>query len=75
MGSAHPHRGDRADRSRVDVNDDEELHYWAQHFHTTEDDLRAAVSEVGTDVDAVGDFLQRGRNPPQHPRTHRPPLT
>lgn len=75
MASDNRHPGNRADRSRVDIDDAEELRYWAQHFGTTEDDVRSAVGQVGNDVDAVGDFLQRGRNPPQHPSTHRPPLT
>jgi hypothetical protein len=65
--------GDRADRRSVDLDDPEELRYWAQRFHATEDDVRDAVSQAGTDPGAVGDFLQSGRAPHRDPGTHTPP--
>lgn len=41
------------DRIRVNVNEDHEVRYWCDKFACTEQDLRAAVEEVGvmaTDV-------------------------
>lgn len=45
------------DRSRVNVNEDHERRYWCEKFGCTEDDLRAAVAEVGVMADDVAAFL------------------
>jgi hypothetical protein len=56
-------RGNRQDQRSIDVEDQQELRHWAQQFHATEDDVKAAVARVDTEVRAVGDFLQSGRRP------------
>ncbi|HYC66036.1 MAG TPA: DUF3606 domain-containing protein [Reyranellaceae bacterium] len=35
------------DRIRINVNEDHERRYWCSKFACTEEDLRAAVAEVG----------------------------
>jgi hypothetical protein len=42
-----------ADRSRVNVNETWEVRYWCKEFDCTENQLRAAVEEVGVSADAV----------------------
>lgn len=41
------HRGRPLDPERVDVNDEWELRHWATELGLSEDQLRAAVQEVG----------------------------
>lgn len=36
-----------ADRARVNINEDHELHYWSAKFGVTENALKAAVDRVG----------------------------
>ncbi|BBK30333.1 uncharacterized protein DUF3606 [Stella humosa] len=36
-----------ADRARVNVNEDHELHYWTERFGVSRQRLRAAVKKVG----------------------------
>ncbi len=49
--------GNPEDRQRVDLDDPDELQYWAQRFNATVDDLKDAVRMVGNDPRAVGDFV------------------
>ena len=42
-----------ADRTRINSGERWERTYWAQQFHVSEDELRAAVLAVGTNVDDV----------------------
>ena len=41
------------DRSRVNLNQEHEVRYWAKHFGCTEDELREAVRKVGNSAEAV----------------------
>ena len=45
-------RGAR-DRSRINVNEEWELRYWTKELGLSEDELRQAVKEAGTTVEAV----------------------
>ncbi len=46
-----------ADRTRINVNEDYELHYWAKALGVSADELRAAVKAVGPTAAAVRDHL------------------
>ena len=48
-----------ADRSRINVKEDYELAYWTRTLEVSEDELRNAVQQVGTSVDAVKQYLGR----------------
>jgi hypothetical protein len=41
------------DRDRINVHEDDELAYWTQALGVSADELRAAVTAVGTDAAAV----------------------
>jgi hypothetical protein len=43
----------KADRIRVNVNEDYELRVWSKKFHVTKDQLRQAVRAVGPMVEDV----------------------
>ena len=45
------------DRSRINVNEPHEIHYWTQRLEVSEADLRKAVAEVGVSVRAVADHF------------------
>jgi hypothetical protein len=53
-------RPDGTDLSRVRVNNDYELDYWAQRFRVSREEVRRAVEKVGAHVDEVEHEL--GRN-------------
>lgn len=46
-----------ADRTRINVKEDYELHYWTQALGVSADELRAAVKAVGPMADAVRQHL------------------
>ena len=46
-----------ADRNRINVNEDYELHYWTKALGVSADELRAAVKAVGPTASAVRDHL------------------
>ncbi|AWH51172.1 MULTISPECIES: DUF3606 domain-containing protein [Stenotrophomonas] len=46
-----------ADRNRINVNEDYELHYWTKALGVSADELRAAVKAVGPTAAAVRDHL------------------
>ena len=48
-----------ADRARVNVNEDWERRYWAKEFGCTEDQLRAAVRDMGVMVDDLRRKLRK----------------
>ena len=48
-----------ADRSRINVNEDYELAYWTRTLEVPEDELRNAVQQVGTSVEAIKKYLGR----------------
>jgi len=41
------------DRSRINIHEDCEVHYWSKKLGGTRDKLRAAVEKVGTSAEAV----------------------
>lgn len=43
----------------IDVDDPEDLLYWATQFELSEADLKKAILAAGTDVDAVTSYLQK----------------
>jgi hypothetical protein len=45
------------DRSRININETHEVHYWTQRFNVSETALRQAVAEVGVAADAVAQHL------------------
>jgi hypothetical protein len=47
----------QADRQRINVHEEHELKYWADHFHVTHAQLKAAVAKVGPMVNAVRKHL------------------
>lgn len=46
-----------ADRNRINVNEDYELHYWTKALGVSADELRAAVKAVAPTAAAVRDHL------------------
>jgi len=52
-------KGVPRDALRVDLNDENEVRYWIQHFGCSEGKLRAAVATVGPRVEEVQLELQR----------------
>ncbi len=46
-----------ADRTRINVNEDYELHYWTKALAVSADELRAAVKAVGPTAAAVREHL------------------
>jgi uncharacterized protein DUF3606 len=49
------------DRSRISLQEDWELKYWAQTFGVTEERLKDAVRVVGSYAMDVRDYLERQR--------------
>jgi hypothetical protein len=47
------------DRSRININADYERVHWARTLEVPEDELRNAVQQVGTSVEAVRKYLGR----------------
>lgn len=45
------------DRSRINVNEDYELHYWARELGVSPDELIEAVERVGVSVEKVREHL------------------
>jgi hypothetical protein len=46
-----------ADRSRIDVNEDYELHDWSKRLGVSPEELKKAVQQVGTSAEAVRKHL------------------
>jgi hypothetical protein len=46
-----------ADRSRVNVQEAHEVHYWTRKFGCSEQQLKEAVSRVGVDASDVEAYL------------------
>lgn len=51
----------KADRMRINVHEDYELHDWSKKFGVTPDELRAAVKAVGPMAADVEAHLTKGR--------------
>ena len=49
----------REGRERIDINSESGVRYWAKTLHVHPEDLRAAVTAVGTQVDDVRRYLKR----------------
>lgn len=47
------------DASRINLAQQWEIDYWIKELHTTERNLRDAVSKVGCSVSAVKDYLKK----------------
>lgn len=47
----------RADRKRIDVNEDYECRYWSEKFGVSADELKRAVQKVGPMADDVARAL------------------
>jgi len=45
------------DRTRINVNQEHELRYWARHFGVTAEQLKDAVKQVGDHTEKVEKFL------------------
>ena len=45
------------DRDRIDVNDPNELEYWADAFNTTKEQIKEAVNQVGTSATRVKEYI------------------
>ena len=41
------------DRSKINLHDRQELHYWVKHLNVSEEDLQKAVDKVGNSAAAV----------------------
>lgn len=46
------------DSTSVDINKTVELQYWTEQFNISEEKLRQAVDQVGTDVTDLKRYLQ-----------------
>ena len=51
-----------ADRSRVNLDEDWEVRYWARTFYVTEGELREAVSTVGSQIDDLRKYFRAPPN-------------
>ena len=49
----------RADRSRIDLKEPDEVQYWADQFGVSKDRLSEAIRKVGHSVEAVRRELER----------------
>lgn len=58
MADSTTHRT-RADRGKVNTNEDWEVKYWTTQFACTEDELKAAVSAVGNQATEVRAYLRK----------------
>lgn len=48
-----------SDRARINVHEPHEVRYWTKALDVTEEQLRAAVAQVGVMVEAVRHHLDR----------------
>lgn len=48
------------DASRVDLFDAEQIRYWARELGASEEVLREAVDQAGSDVEQVREYLGSG---------------
>ena len=46
------------DKRHIDVSDDHELRNWAQSLHVTPEQIRDAVTRVGTSAEKVREHLR-----------------
>ena len=43
----------------ININDNVELEWWANHFNINKDKIKDAVNRVGASIEAVRRFLQK----------------
>jgi hypothetical protein len=48
-----------ADTDRINIENDYELQYWTSQLKVTNDELKAAVAEVGSNIQAVKIHLNK----------------
>jgi hypothetical protein len=53
-----PKQTGKADDTRINLDQDYEVNYWANEFGVSRDALRSAVAKVGSVVKHVRDHLQ-----------------
>jgi hypothetical protein len=46
-------KGDQPDRSKINMNQDYEVHYWTKHLNISKEELQKAVDKVGNSAAAV----------------------
>jgi hypothetical protein len=51
-------RRESPDRERIDIHDEHEVRNWAMSLKVTPEQLKAAVSKVGTSADQVRQYLR-----------------
>ncbi len=51
-------RRESPDRERIDIHDEHEVRKWAMSLKVTPEQLKAAVSKVGTSADQVRQYLR-----------------
>jgi Protein of unknown function (DUF3606) len=51
-------RRESSDRERIDIHDEHEVRNWAMSLKVTPEQLKAAVSKVGTSADQVRQYLR-----------------
>ena len=44
---------DQPDRSKINMNEDHEVHYWTKHLGISKEELQTAVDKVGNSAAAV----------------------
>jgi len=53
---AHP---GHSDRKYINLSEDYEVRDWAKHFNVTEDELREAVKNAGSNAEEVEAYLNK----------------
>ena len=48
-----------ADADRINLENDYEMQYWTSQLKVTNDELKAAVAEVGNNIQAVKVYLNK----------------
>jgi hypothetical protein len=56
-----PIRRHGQDGTRINVDQDREVRYWTRELGVSEEELKEAVRQVGTQVDSVRQHLAGGR--------------
>jgi hypothetical protein len=62
MSEEIPDQRLRGDRSRIRLDEDEEVRYWSLELGVTEAELTAAVYQVGHNPEAVRQHIAGGRS-------------
>lgn len=53
-----PHKGNYLAKTWININDEEEVAFWAKRFHVTPKEILAAVAHVGKPVRYVEQHLE-----------------